>query len=264
MEETGVPQPTPSSPSPVTTPGPPPASTNNPPTITQGPISTSTPPQPSSGSQVGSSSAEAVDLRSSVLYLNRELSWIEFNARVLAEADNDAVSLYERLKFHAIVATNLDEFFMVRVAGLKQQATGEVGDLPPDGMTPMEALSAISARVHELVAQQMTSLNTSILPRLAEQGALLLKPDALSPEQLAALDARFHNEVFPILTPIAIDPGHPFPHLRPRQCGGQGKEHHAGEGSKPRAGGQPHGSSVHEAGSGANGRTRSAASGGQE
>ena len=77
-----------------------------------------------------------------------------------------------------------------------------------------EALAAISTRAHELVAQQMISLNTSILPKLADQGALLLKPEAVSPEQLAQLDARFHNEVFPILTPMAIDPGHPFPHLR--------------------------------------------------
>jgi polyphosphate kinase len=159
-------------------------------------------------------SGESIDLRAASLYLNRELSWLEFNARVLAEADNDSVPLFERLKFHAIVSTNLDEFFMVRVAGLKQQATGEVGDLPPDGMTPLEALAGISTRAHELFAQQMTSLHTSILPKLTEAGVLLMKPEALSPEQLAQLDAQFHNEVFPILTPIAIDPGHPFPHLR--------------------------------------------------
>ncbi|WXB14506.1 polyphosphate kinase 1 [Pendulispora albinea] len=155
-----------------------------------------------------------MDLRSPYLYLNRELSWLEFNARVLAEAENEAVPLLERLKFHAIFASNLDEFFMVRVAGLKQQLTGEVGELPPDGMTPSEQLAAISARVHALVAQQSIALETQLLPRLAEQGTLIITPEQLSAEQLAQLDGMFHNEIFPILTPIAVDPGHPFPHLR--------------------------------------------------
>src|SRR5208283_202444 len=91
-------------------------------------------------------------------FLNRELSWLEFNQRVLDEAFDHANPLLERLKFYAIVSSNLDEFFMVRVAGLKQQLTGEVGEIPPDGMTVNEALTAISARVHRLVAQQMASL----------------------------------------------------------------------------------------------------------
>ncbi len=153
------------------------------------------------------------DLQSSALYLNRELSWLEFNARCLAEADNEAVPLLERLKFHAIVASNLDEFFMVRVAGLKQQQTGEVDEASPDGMTVGEQLTAISARVHELMAAQSTAL-ASLLPRLAEAGIVFVKPDELAADTLAGLDARFHNEVFPILTPIAIDPGHPFPQVR--------------------------------------------------
>ena len=101
---------------------------------------------------------ESPDLRSPVLYLNRELSWIEFNARVLAEAENEAVPLLERLKFHAIVASNLDEFFMVRVAGLKQQLTGDVGELAADGLTAHEQLVKISQRVHELISQQMAAL----------------------------------------------------------------------------------------------------------
>ncbi len=158
--------------------------------------------------------AAALDLSAQSLYLNRELSWIEFNARVLAEAENEAVPLLERLKFHAIVSSNLDEFFMVRVAGLKQQVTGEVDEPAPDGMTVLEQLSAISKRVHELVATQSHDLTVNVLPRLAEQGILFLKPEQLPPEALAELDGRFRNEVFPILTPIAIDPGHPFPHVR--------------------------------------------------
>ena len=160
-------------------------------------------------------SAEGPDLRSTALYLNRELSWLEFNARVLDEAESEVVPLLERLKFHAIVASNLDEFFMVRVAGLKQQLTGEVGELAADGLSAHEQLVKVSLRAHELVAQQMASLMGNLMPRLAADGTfVLLKPEQLPAEALAVLDDRFHNEVFPILTPIAIDPGHPFPHVR--------------------------------------------------
>jgi polyphosphate kinase len=163
----------------------------------------------------GPSSLEPVDVRSAALYLNRELSWLEFNARVLAEAESDAVPLLERLKFHAIVSSNLDEFFMVRVAGLKQQLTGEVDEMGPDGMTVAEQLAAVGARVHELVAAQSRNM-ASLLGKLADAGILLVKPESLLPDVLAELDARFHSEVFPILTPIAIDPGHPFPQVRNR------------------------------------------------
>ncbi len=161
------------------------------------------------------SHGEVPDIRSTALYLNRELSWLEFNARVLAEADSEAVPLLERLKFHAIVASNLDEFFMVRVAGLKQHVTGEIDEIGPEGMTVGEQLAAISVRVHELVAAQSAGL-AALLPRLAEAGIVFLKPSELSEKALAELDARFRNEVFPILTPIAIDPGHPFPQVRNR------------------------------------------------
>ncbi|HEX3770539.1 MAG TPA: polyphosphate kinase 1, partial [Polyangiaceae bacterium] len=168
------------------------------------------PPPPNSSSQL-----DPLDVRAASLYLNRELSWLEFNARVLAEADSEVVPLFERLKFHAIVAANLDEFFMVRVAGLKQQLTGEVDEVAPDGMTVGEQLAAIALRVHELVATQSQSL-AALLPRLAEAGIIFAKPGELSVDALADLDSRFHNEVFPILTPIAIDPGHPFPQVKNR------------------------------------------------
>jgi polyphosphate kinase len=158
--------------------------------------------------------ADAPDLRARQLYLNREISWLEFNSRVLAEAENEAVPLLERLKFHAIMASNLDEFFMVRVAGLKQQLTGEVDEIPPDGMTVVEQLTAIAQRVHSVVERQSVDLTQNLLPRLAEQGIRLVKPESLSADDQAVLDQRFVNEIFPILTPIAIDPGHPFPHLR--------------------------------------------------
>lgn len=157
---------------------------------------------------------ETLDLKSPAFYLNRELSWLEFNARVLSEAEQEAVPLFERVKFHAIFASNLDEFFMVRVAGLKQQLTGEVEDLPADGLTANEQLDAIARRVHELSQIQQASLEKQIFPALREQGYVLLKPNELPPEQLLILDERFKTEIFPILTPIAIDPGHPFPQVR--------------------------------------------------
>ena len=181
------------------------------------PLSTPSPVSASPRSNGVASVAQMLDmpdLRAPNLYLNRELSWLEFNARVLAEAENEAVPLLERLKFHAIVASNLDEFFMVRVAGLKQQLTGEVDEMRPDRMTIVEQLTAISQRVHELVDRQANDLTDNLLPKLLTQGIRLVKPESLSADAQAALDQRFKNEIFPILTPIAIDPGHPFPHLR--------------------------------------------------
>jgi polyphosphate kinase len=176
------------------------------------PSASALPPPPQSAAALP---AEIPDVRESSLYLNRELSWLEFNARVLAEADNEVVPLLERLKFHAIVASNLDEFFMVRVAGLKQQLTGEVDEIGPDGMSVGGQLAAIASRVHALVAAQAQSL-AALLPKLADAGIVLLKTGDLPAEALAELDARFQHEVFPILTPISIDPGHPFPQVRNR------------------------------------------------
>jgi len=167
-------------------------------------------------SSIRLSEREADALQASRLYLNRELSWLEFNARVLAEADSESVPLGERLKFHAIVATNLDEFFMVRVAGLKQQLSGGVAEESPDGLSVNDQLTAISDRVHELAHLQYEALHERLLPRLAEHGLLILKPAQLPPELLTELDDLFAREIFPILTPIAIDPGHPFPHVRNR------------------------------------------------
>jgi polyphosphate kinase len=148
------------------------------------------------------------------LYVNRELSWLEFNARVLAEAEDPGVPLYERIKFLSIVTGNLDEFFMVRVAGLKQQLSGEVEEPPPDGMMPQEQLAALSARAHKLVDAQYHCWTDQLVPALAREGVMLVRPADLAPEELASLDAMFKNDIFPVLTPIAIDPGHPFPHVR--------------------------------------------------
>jgi polyphosphate kinase len=147
-------------------------------------------------------------------YLNRELSWIEFNARVLAEAASAEVPLFERLKFLGIVFANLDEFFMVRVAGLQAQTLRTITEVPPDGLLPHEQLVAIANRVHALVDQAYKLWQSEIIPALRRAGIVIVRPEELAPPDLALLDERFRTDVFPVLTPLAIDPGHPFPHLR--------------------------------------------------
>jgi polyphosphate kinase len=148
------------------------------------------------------------------LFINRELSWIEFNARVLAEAGDERVPLYERLKFLAIFSSNLDEFFMVRVAGLQAQLSGEVEEVPADGSTPEQALQAIAKRTHELVDEAYRIWNKVVRPGLRDAGIALLTPDELAPEDRLALDEHFRLDIFPVLTPIVVDPAHPFPHVR--------------------------------------------------
>jgi polyphosphate kinase len=147
-------------------------------------------------------------------YLNRELSWIEFNARVLAEASAADVPLFERLKFLGIVFSNLDEFFMVRVAGLQAQTQRTITEIPPDGLTPHEQLQAISQRAHALVDSAYRMWQGDMLPALRRAGIVIVRPEELAPADLAILDERFRTDIFPVLTPLAIDPGHPFPHLR--------------------------------------------------
>ena len=147
-------------------------------------------------------------------YLNRELSWLEFNARVLSEAASMEVPLFERLKFLGIFFSNLDEFFMVRVAGLQAQTHRTITEVPPDGMKPQEQLLAISARAHALFDSAYRLWNTEMLPALHRVGVRIVRPEELDAAELAVLDERFRTDIFPILTPLAIDPGHPFPHLR--------------------------------------------------
>ena len=147
-------------------------------------------------------------------YLNRELSWLEFNARVLSEAGSVEVPLFERLKFLGIFFSNLDEFFMVRVAGLQAQTHRTIAEVPPDGLTPHEQLQAISQRVHTLVDGADRLWNEEMIPALSRAGIVIVRPEELAPAEQALLDERFRTEIFPVLTPLAIDPGHPFPHLR--------------------------------------------------
>ncbi len=148
--------------------------------------------------------------------VNRELSWLAFNARVLEEAQDPSVPLLERLRFLAIFSSNLDEFFMVRYAGIWRQIDGGVTTPGPDGLTPHKVLEAVSARTRELVAAQHALLRQSLLPALAAEGIRLLRERDLSAEQRAFLDDTFQRRILPVLTPMAIDPSHPFPWLANR------------------------------------------------
>ena len=148
-------------------------------------------------------------------YLNRELSWLEFNARVLEEAADPTNPLLERLKFAAIFSANADEFFEVRVAGLQQQlyAGIEPQDYGADGLDPSQQLGEIATRVHALVAEQHRLLDSEILPGLAAAGIARVGYDQLDSAERDYLDKLFAREIYPVLTPLAIDPGHPFPHV---------------------------------------------------
>jgi polyphosphate kinase len=147
---------------------------------------------------------------------NRELSWLEFNRRVLGEAQDATVPLLERVKFLAIVSSNLDEFFMVRVAELKRHLAAGTHAMGPDGLTPAETLSALAAGVCALGTEQHHCFLDQIQPLLAAEGIRLLRPKDLDEEQERFLDDYFQRTLLPVLTPLAIDPGHPFPHLAGR------------------------------------------------
>lgn len=151
-------------------------------------------------------------------FINRELSWLEFNARVLEEAEDSTNPLLERVKFLSIFSSNLDEFFMVRVSGLREQAfdDGAPQDYSPDGMRPIVQLQRIAARTQELVAAQYRCWNELVVPQLAEQKIRLVRHDELSPGQRAMLDTFFTQRAFPILTPMAVDPAHPSPRYHNR------------------------------------------------
>lgn len=148
------------------------------------------------------------------LYINRELSWLEFNRRVLEEAADPSVPVLERLKFISIFSSNLEEFFMVRVGGILQklQAGMNVSNAA-DRIPPRELLQRINLLVQELTAQQYHLLNNEILPPLAKAGIQLLEVEELTSEERTHLQSFFNKQILPVLTPLAIDPGHPFPHL---------------------------------------------------
>jgi polyphosphate kinase len=148
-------------------------------------------------------------------FINRELSWLDFNERVLEEARDPSNPLLERLRFLAICASNLDEFFEVRVAGLQAQLYEnlEPQDPPPDGMGPLAQLVEISRRAHDFVGRMYEVWLTEIRPQLLKHGIRLCEPQELTKAQNEFLDAYFDTQVYPVLTPLAIDPAHPFPHV---------------------------------------------------
>ncbi|MEX1044233.1 MAG: polyphosphate kinase 1 [Acidimicrobiia bacterium] len=146
-------------------------------------------------------------------YLNRELSWLDFNARVLTLAEDDSVPLLERIRFLAIWASNLDEFFMVRVAGLKEQVALGVRSTPADGMTPSEQLDHIGPIVaHQYKRADSLFLN-ELAPALSNAGIRFGDYDSLDEDDRQYLDEQFRSRVFPVVTPLAVDPAHPFPYI---------------------------------------------------
>src|SRR2546422_6856437 len=146
-------------------------------------------------------------------FLNRELSWLEFNRRVLEEAQDPTVPLLERVKFLAIFSSNLDEFFMIRVATLKRRMHAGEPTSGPDDLTAAETMAAVSSRVHQLADEQHRCFLQEIQPLLAAEGIVLMRPKDLSGEQERFLEEYFRRTVLPVLTPLAVDPGHPFPYV---------------------------------------------------
>jgi polyphosphate kinase len=146
-------------------------------------------------------------------FLNRELSWLDFNARVLALAEDPDVPLLERAKFLAIFSQNLDEFFQVRVSGLQEQLAAGLRSRSPDGLDPLGQLRAIRARVDELMSRQATIFTKEIVPALEDVGIRFWRWDDLSDDDRARLHTVFEEHVFPVLTPLAVDPAHPFPYI---------------------------------------------------
>ncbi len=157
--------------------------------------------------------SESADLASPSLYLNRELSLLEFQRRVLDEALDDRNPLLERVKFLAIFGSNMDEFFMVRVSGLRRQVEARIMEVFPDGLTPPEVLAKARKVSLELYGHALKYFNKKLIPSLDKVGVHILDYRKLSDTQLEKVNNYFNEVVYPILTPLALDPGHPFPHI---------------------------------------------------
>jgi len=154
-----------------------------------------------------------LDLRDPQYYFNRELSWLKFNERVLEEAVDETNPLLERLKFLAIFSTNLDEFIMIRYAGLKEQTAAGIDKLTFDGMTPEAQVQAIAELLHPAVLEHRRILGRDVLPALEKEGIFVVPIKDLSERDKEAVEVFFHDELFPVLTPLAVDASHPFPRL---------------------------------------------------
>ncbi|MBD2102599.1 polyphosphate kinase 1 [Leptolyngbya sp. FACHB-261] len=154
-----------------------------------------------------------IDFSAPQYFLNRELSWLEFNYRVLREGMDERTPLLERLKFLAIFSSNLDEYFMVRIAALKQQVEADVRQLTPDGRTPAQQLHEIAAYLRVMLSEAHTHFEQVLRPVLSKEGIHILEYFDLTQEQRAYLNQYFEAQLFPVLTPLAVDPGHPFPYI---------------------------------------------------
>ncbi|MEM9398912.1 MAG: polyphosphate kinase 1 [Verrucomicrobiota bacterium] len=147
------------------------------------------------------------------LYINRELSWLQFNQRVLEEAQDATHPLLERVKFLCIVSSNMDEFFEIRVAGLKQQIENKTSDIGPDGLTAMQVFQEIKSMTQKIVDAQYDLWQNELIPELAKQKIFFHNPKELNKRSYDWIKKYFHSEIYPVLTPLAIDPAHPFPQL---------------------------------------------------
>lgn len=156
---------------------------------------------------------ETIDLSSPSLYINRELSILEFQRRVLEEAQDEENPLLERVKFLAIFGSNMDEFFMVRVSGIRKQVEAHIVEVSPDGLTPPEVLAATRKTALDLYGDALKCFKKQVLPQLEKAGIHLLDYHKLSKLQLEKVDSYFQEVIYPVLTPLALDPGHPFPHI---------------------------------------------------
>src|SRR5215831_15506498 len=164
-------------------------------------------------SSLESTALTTPDLDDPALYINRELSWLQFNWRVLDEALQPSQPLLERVKFLAIFAKNLDEFFMIRVAGLRRLVMAGVSQVPPDGITPAERLAAIHTTLETHLAQQAACWHHDVLPQLQAAGIQVCAYSALQLAQRSWARQLLERDIFPQLTPLAFDPTHPFPHM---------------------------------------------------
>jgi len=185
--------------------------TQNPPQVPRDSDAALTPPE--SETKMMMPETPTIDLDSPELYLNRELTWLQFNWRVLEEAMDETHPLLERVKFLSIFSNNLDEFFMIRVSGLRQQLELGLVETSDDAMSPAEQLAAIRRTLEPMLQQQVEYWKNSVLPQLDEQGIHILRYTDLKGKQRKLLRRQFKREIFPTLTPLAFDPGHPFPHI---------------------------------------------------
>ena len=156
---------------------------------------------------------DIVDLKQPDLYINRELSHLEFNRRVLLQAEDESIPLLERLRYLYISSTIMDEFFEIRVAGLKQMAKAGSSQTGLDNLVPVDVLKAVQARVRELVDRQYQILNQTLLPALAGQNIRTIRRSDWTSQQETWLRDFFQNELLPILSPLGLDPAHPFPRI---------------------------------------------------